>query len=60
MYCARIRSSGFIEGLRLSDAEYNKFAAWVKTQDFTYSDQMEKRADDLICGSEKMKSIIAS
>jgi carboxyl-terminal processing protease len=55
MYCAENTAPASLKGFRLSDAEYNKFAAWVKTQDFSYSDQMEKRADDLIAAAKNEK-----
>ncbi len=44
-----------LKGFKLSDTEYNKFVAWVKTQKFEYSDLLEKRADDLIAVAKNEK-----
>lgn len=55
IYCAETTAPSSLKGFRLSDAEYNKFVAWVKTQEFKYSDQLEKRADDLIAAAKTEK-----
>jgi carboxyl-terminal processing protease len=54
-YCAENAAPASLKGFRLSDVEYNKFVAWVKTQKFQYSDQLEKRADDLIAAAKTEK-----
>lgn len=55
LYCAENTAPTSLKGFRLSDAEYDKFVTWVKTQDFHYSDLMEKRADDLIAAAKNEK-----
>jgi carboxyl-terminal processing protease len=55
LYCAENTVPASLKGFRLSDAEYDKFVTWVKTQDFHYSDQLEKRADDLIAAAKNEK-----
>ncbi len=52
LYCAENHTPTSLKGFRLSDAEYAKFIAWMKTQKFTYTDQLEKRADDLIAAAK--------
>lgn len=54
-YCSENTAPASLKGFRLSDAEYNKFVAWVKTQKFEYSDLLEKRADDLIATAKNEK-----
>jgi carboxyl-terminal processing protease len=55
MYCAENTSPTSLKGFRLTDAEYAKFVAWVKTQKFEYTDALEKRADDLIAAAKNEK-----
>jgi len=55
LYCAENTAPASLKGFRLSDAEYNKFVAWVKTQKFQYSDALDKRADDLIAAAKTEK-----
>ena len=55
MYCAENMTPSSLKGFRLSDAEYAKFVAWVKTQKFEYTDALEKRADDLIAAAKTEK-----
>jgi carboxyl-terminal processing protease len=55
MYCAENTTPQSLKGFRLSDSEYAKFSAWVKEQKFQYSDQLEKRADDLIAAAKNEK-----
>jgi len=55
LYCAENTAPTSLKGFRLSDAEYNKFVAWVKTQKFEYSDALDKRADDLIAAAKTEK-----
>lgn len=37
-----------MRGFKLSDTDYQKFASWVKTKNFTYQSALEKQTDDLI------------
>ncbi len=37
-----------MRGFKLSDAEYQKFVNWVKSQKFSYQSALEKQTDDLI------------
>jgi len=37
-----------MRGFKLSDAEYQKFVNWVKSQNFHYESALEKQTDDLI------------
>lgn len=55
LYCSENTAPASLKGFRLSDAEYNKFLAWIKTQKFQYSDQLEKRTDDLIKAAKTEK-----
>lgn len=55
VYCAENTAPASLKGFRLSDAEYDKFVTWVKTQKFEYTDQLEKRADDLIATAKNEK-----
>lgn len=52
LYCAEHPAPMSLKGFRVSDAEYAKFTEWVKTQKFQYSDQLEKRADELIAAAK--------
>jgi carboxyl-terminal processing protease len=54
-YCSENTAPASLKGFRLSDAEYNKFVAWVKAQNFEYTDQLEKRADELIAAAKNEK-----
>lgn len=55
LYCAENTAPSSLKGFRLSDAEYDKFVTWVKTQKFEYTDQLEKRADELIAAAKNEK-----
>jgi len=55
LYCSENTAPASLKGFRLSDAEYNKFVSWVKTQKFQYSDALDKRADDLIAAAKTEK-----
>lgn len=52
VFCASNTAPTSLRGFRLSDSDYDKFTAWVKTQKFSYTDQLEKRADDLIAAAK--------
>ena len=54
-YCAENTVPTSLKGFRLSDAEYAKFVAWVKSQKFEYTDALEKRTDDLIAAAKNEK-----
>ena len=41
-----------MRGFKLSDAEYLKFASWVKSQNFSYESALEKKTDDLITAAK--------
>jgi carboxyl-terminal processing protease len=41
-----------MHGFKLSDTEYQKFAAWVKSQNFTYQSALEKQTDALITAAK--------
>jgi carboxyl-terminal processing protease len=41
-----------MRGFRLSDADYQKFVAWIKAQNFTYPNLIEKQADELIASAK--------
>jgi carboxyl-terminal processing protease len=52
IYCAANAAPASMKGFRLTDAEYAKFVAWVKNQKFDYTDQLGKRADELIAAAK--------
>lgn len=52
IYCASNPAPTSLRGFHLTDADYDKFTAWVKTQEFNYTDQLEKRADELIAAAK--------
>jgi carboxyl-terminal processing protease len=41
-----------LRGFRLSDAEYQKFVNWIKSQNFVYPNVMEKQAEQLIASAK--------
>ncbi|HEY5823332.1 MAG TPA: S41 family peptidase [Cyclobacteriaceae bacterium] len=41
-----------MRGFKLSDAEYQKFASWIKSQNFKYESDLEKKAEDLITAAK--------
>jgi carboxyl-terminal processing protease len=41
-----------MRGFKLSDAEYHKFIAWVKSRNFTYESALEKETNDLITAAK--------
>lgn len=44
-------SPATMKGFRLSDAEYQKFVAWIKTQNFVYPNLLERQTDELIASA---------
>ncbi len=47
-YCAHNKMPADLGAFRLSDRDYEDFVAWVKTQDFTYTTALEKKAQQLV------------
>ena len=41
-----------LRDFKLSDLEYKKFVDWVKEQKFTYTSELEKKADELITSAK--------
>jgi len=54
-YCGEHSAPGSLREFRLSDDEYQKFAAWVKEQKFTYSSELDLKAEELIASAKKEK-----
>jgi len=52
-YCGEHQAPGDIRNFRLSDAEYQKFLAWVKEQKFSFDSETDKKADELIASAKK-------
>jgi carboxyl-terminal processing protease len=51
-YVAEHPAPASLKGFRLSDAEYQKFVAWIKSQNFSYPNVMELQADQLIASAK--------
>ncbi len=41
-----------MKSFKLSDAEYKKFTDWIKAQQFSYSTELEKKANELITSAK--------
>ena len=41
-----------LKSFKLSDAEYKEFSDWLKAQNFSYSSELEKKANDLIASAK--------
>jgi carboxyl-terminal processing protease len=54
-YCGEHPNPNSLKGFRLSDEEYQKFVAWVKEQKFSYSSDLELKAQELIASAKKEK-----
>ncbi len=54
-YCGEHPIPTSLKGFRLSDEEYQKFTVWVKEQKFSYSSDLELKADELIASAKKEK-----
>jgi carboxyl-terminal processing protease len=54
-YCGEHPNPNSLKGFRLSDEEYQKFVAWVKEQKFSYSSDLELKAEELIASAKKEK-----
>lgn len=54
-YCGEHPIPNSLIGFRLSDEEYQKFTAWVKEQKFSYSSDLELKAEELIASAKKEK-----
>jgi carboxyl-terminal processing protease len=55
IYCSDNSAPTSLRGFHLTDEEYATFISWMKTQSFDYTDQLEKRADDLIEAAKNEK-----
>jgi carboxyl-terminal processing protease len=51
-YCGEHDAPASMKDFHLSDAEYQKFASWVKEKQFSYDTDLEKKADALIASSK--------
>lgn len=47
-YCGENPAMPDLKSFKLSDAEYNKFLEWVKTQKFSYSTELEESSNQLM------------
>jgi carboxyl-terminal processing protease len=54
-YCGEHPNPNSLKGFRLSDEEYQKFVVWVKEQKFSYSSDLELKAEELIASAKKEK-----
>ncbi len=52
-YCGEHEVPADLRNFRLSDAEYQKFLAWVKEQKFSFESETDKKADDLIASAKR-------
>jgi carboxyl-terminal processing protease len=44
-----------LKNFRLSEVEYKKFTDWIKSQQFSYSTELEKKANELITSAKNEK-----
>ncbi len=44
-----------MKNFKLSDADYKKFTDWIKAQQFSYSTELEKKANELIISAKSEK-----
>lgn len=54
-YCGENPEPASLKNFRLSDLEFQKFAAWIKEQRFTFVSQLDQHADELIASAKKEK-----
>lgn len=54
-YCGENPEPASMKNFRLSDAEFQKFANWIKEQKFTFSSELDQHADELIASAKKEK-----
>jgi carboxyl-terminal processing protease len=52
-FCAENPAKPDLKNFRLSDAEYNKFVAWVGENSFSYTTPLEKSTDEMIESAKK-------
>lgn len=52
-YCGEHPAVPDLKTFQLSDAEYNKFQEWTKSQKFTYSTAVEESANELMAAAKK-------
>ncbi len=54
-YCGDHPVPTSLKDFKLSEEEYQKFIAWVKEQKFSYSTELDQKADELIASAKKEK-----
>ncbi len=54
-YCGERNAPASLKEFRLSDEEYQKFTSWVREQKFTYSSELDLKAEELIASAKKEK-----
>jgi carboxyl-terminal processing protease len=52
-YCAENAVTPDLKSFRLTDAEYNKFVAWINENNFSYTTPLEKTTDEMIEAAKK-------
>jgi carboxyl-terminal processing protease len=51
-YCGENPTPASLKNFKLSEGEYKKFIDWLKSQQFSYSTQLEKKTNDLIASAK--------
>jgi carboxyl-terminal processing protease len=51
-YCSKHPAPGNMQSFHLSDTDYSQFEAWLKTQTFTYTTDLEKQAEGLVVAAK--------
>jgi carboxyl-terminal processing protease len=51
-YCGEHQAPVDMRSFRLSEAEYQKFLAWINNQKFSFESETEKKANDLIASAK--------
>ncbi|MBX2915184.1 MAG: S41 family peptidase [Cyclobacteriaceae bacterium] len=54
-YCSEHVSPASMKSFRLTDQEYQQFVAWVSDQKFTYTSELDQKADELIASAKREK-----